>query len=177
MLDSKPEKHNKVSSSESSCGIVLPYRELDWNSLSEAELPPPQYYRRTKKSSKITGSSNTTEAKPPSLVLSLLKPHKILLASKEMCDLLGYGEAEMRGRSLNMLQGPKTNASALSAAIKNTGLMSTVQLSTSLYTIDGSERPVFAICVPYLSEYGELAGCKLQTTPANDISSEDITEK
>lgn len=154
------------------CGIVVPYRELED---AEVELPPPQYYRRSRaEGPKEWAQSEKIPKTPPTLVLSLLKPHKILFASAEMCELLGYEEAELKGRSLNMIQGPKTNSSALTAAIKNTGLLSSGEVTTMFYASDGSERQITAACVPYLSDSGDLAGCTLQLTSDAVLEAEDI---
>ncbi len=82
-----------------------------------------------------------------------------------MCNFLGFRTEEMIGRSLNLLHGPKTDAKALTGAIKNTGLLTSAQFFTTLYSRDGSELGISALCVPYFGEGGVLSGCKLQLLP------------
>ena len=105
----------------------------------------------------------------PTVVVSLVKPHKILTTSTATCDLLGFGAEEMMGRSLNLLHGPKTDVKAVMGAIKNTGLLSTANFSTIMYARDGSERSIRALCIPYFGEGGVLAGCKLQLLPEDYV--------
>ena len=155
------------------CRISVPYLELEESKLSlEDELPPPKYYCRSKPC-----QTEVTIKKPavrlPTLILSLLKPHKILAVSKETCELMGYKEDEMLGRSVSILQGPKTDKAGLCAAIKNTGVLSSGDFSTVIYARDGSELNITATLVPYYADGGQLAGCKLQllleTTEIDDV--------
>jgi hypothetical protein len=101
----------------------------------------------------------------PTVVLSLVKPHKIISISTQMCDFFGFEEAEIVGRSFNLLQGPKTDVQAVTGAIKNTGVLISAQFATSLYARNGSELYTNASCVPYFAGGGVLAGCKLQLLP------------
>ena len=162
------EGTNFMSSQEDDCGLAVFYNEDMIKPLScEVELPPPQYFHRNQSHSSPSGSHQKEHAKTnlPTAVLSLVKPHKVLSISTEMCDFLGFGAEEMMGRSLNLLHGPKTDAKALTSAIKNTGVLSSSQFSTTLYSRDGSERRINASCSPYFGEGGVLAGCKLQLLP------------
>ncbi len=84
-----------------------------------------------------------------------------------MCALLGFETEQMMGRSLNLLNGPKTDVKAVISAIKNTAALSAASFSTTLYARDGSELRISASCVPYFGEGGVLAGCKLQLLPEN----------
>jgi hypothetical protein len=154
-----------LSSQEDECRLAVSYDEVMMRPLSyEDELPPPQYYHRSKSHSSpsMTHQNPRAGKNLPTAILSLVKPHKILSISTEMCDFLGFGAEEMMGRSLNLLHGPKTDAKALTGAIKNTGLLSSAQFSTTLYSRDGSELRISGTCVPYFGEGGVLAGCKLQ---------------
>jgi hypothetical protein len=134
----------------------------------EHELPPPQYYHllsHSRSNSLISHQTEPAKRSLPTVVVSLVKPHKILTTSTATCDLLGFGAEEMMGRSLNLLHGPKTDVKAVMGAIKNTGLLSTANFSTIMYARDGSERSIRALCIPYFGEGGVLAGCKLQLLP------------
>ena len=163
--------------SDEDCRISVPYLELEGSKLSlEDELPPPKYYRR---STPCQNEVVTKKLAPklPTLILSLVKPHKILAVSKEACDFLGYGEEEISGRSVSMLQGPKTDTAGLCAAIKNTGVLSSGEFSTVIYARDGSELKIAAALVPYIADGGKLAGCKLQLILDNASESDDVVER
>jgi PAS domain S-box-containing protein len=138
----------------------------------EHELPPPQPYHllshsRSRASMRL--QREPAKRSLPTVVVSLVKPHKILSTSKSMCDVLGFGAEEVMGRSLNLLHGPKTDVRAVMGAIKNTETLSTANFSTIIYTRDGSELSIAASCVPYFGEGGVLAGCKLQLLPEDYV--------
>jgi PAS domain S-box-containing protein len=157
-----------IPSQEECCGLAVHYNEAQARPLTyDDELPPPQYYQRPQPHSSPSEPQQRQNAKRniPTAVLSLVKPHKVLSISKELCDFLGFEAEEMLGRSLNLLHGPKTDAKIVTSAIKNTGLLTSGHFSTTLYARDGSERSIRASCVPYFGEGGVLAGCKLQLLP------------
>ena len=126
------------------------------------ELPPPKYYTRSNDSGHDALDRSSEQQSLPTAVLSLIKPHKILSVSKEMCDITGFAADEMIGRSFNLIHGPKTDMRILNAAIKNAGLRLASQFSTSMYASDGSEMQISASCVPDVAEGDVLLGFKFQ---------------
>jgi hypothetical protein len=157
----------ECTNQEDSCELAVPYNEAMTKPLSrEDELPPPQYFNPSKYRCRPSMAHQRGSSKSlPTVVVSLVKPHKILTTSTATCELLGFGAEEIEGRSLNLLNGPKTDVKAVMGAIKNTGLLSHASFATTLYARDGSELSISASCVPYLAEGGVLAGCKLQLLP------------
>ena len=82
---------------------------------SEDEPPGPGLSRRP--------SSSRAESPPkPKAVISLVSPHKLLILDTVFCDLFGYSgrsEAEICGRTIKILQGPRTDLAAITCGIKN----------------------------------------------------------
>ena len=129
---------------------------------SEDEPPGPGLSRRP--------SSSRAESPPkPKAVISLVSPHKLLILDTVFCDLFGYSgrsEAEICGRTIKILQGPRTDLAAITCGIKNCAAGSTTRARLVLYDRDGGEIAAEATFSPYLSGLDSLAGCLLELTPS-----------
>jgi hypothetical protein len=157
-----------------SCRIAIPYREQQH--CIEDELPQPEYFIRSSSYMKNATELSVQMKNLPTALLSLVKPHKILSISKEMCTIVDFAADEITGRSLNLLYGPKTDMPALTAAIKNTGLLSSAQLSTSIYSRDGSEIQISASFAPFFADDGVLAGCTFKLLPAEHAPADSASD-
>ncbi len=140
--------------------LAVPYNEsdesvYDCTPKSESGLHEPTYYSRNKEKKKPAATG-------PTLVLSLLRPHKILSVSSDLCALFGFTVEELTGRTIKTIQGPTTDSGAITAAIKNTGVLTSSTLTTDLYTRDGSPLEIIIAASPLLADDGSLAGCTLQ---------------
>jgi PAS domain S-box-containing protein len=128
------------------CSLAVAYVELgvctddlDLNkSQLDSHLPPPCRFVDSRKSA-ATVTAPKVAAKA---VVSIQQPHKILTVSKDLCCLLGYSSEELCGRSIKILQGPKTDATFLHSAIKNAALLSSASQKTFIYARDGQEHEV-----------------------------------
>ena len=120
----------------SECSLAVHYRELDAAALSAgildssaapkpagvyqpstfkrpvnppsrmaATLPPPARFTNPR------GVTHYSSKKPEATaIVSLQVPHKILAVSEELLSLLGFSEPEMCGRSIKIIQGPRTDS-------------------------------------------------------------------
>ena len=77
---------------------------------ASSALPPPQPFVRV---TPLINFSATVDAQAP---------YRILTASNDLCSMLDLSVAEMQGRSLHILFGPETDASAVAWAIKTVGM-------------------------------------------------------
>ena len=111
MCDLECSAYLPIQHEEDFCGLSVYYNEAMPRLLTDDdELPPPQYYHLSQSQDSPSKPPQRVPAKMnlPTAVLSMVKPHKILSISTELCDFLGFGAEEMMGRSLNLLHGPKT---------------------------------------------------------------------
>jgi hypothetical protein len=143
------------------CNLVVPYVELgvgadDMDFFSSRKshgaecLPPPcrftgSHGRRVEKAPE----PERERSSPPKAIVSLHQPHKILTVSKELCTLLGYCSEELCGRTIKILQGPRTDASFFHSAIKNAALLCGATQRTFIYGRDSQEHEVCAECSKY----------------------------
>jgi hypothetical protein len=135
------------------------------------ELPPPVPYIKRKK---VTYDFDTSERcgdmvaalHPTSskvrAVVALQPPHSIFFVSEVFVKWLGYTPQELVGRSLNVLSGPKTDTSALHAAIKNAALLNFECIEAVVYSSAGVGHHVLVSCFPFMDMEGVLLGCSLE---------------
>jgi hypothetical protein len=147
------------------CDLHMPYAEVvtiagvsdipELNAAHDEEVPPALSIGRAKK---------PTVPKPKlNAVISLIAPHKLLILTKDFCNLFGYSiEAEICGRAVKILQGPRTDPSALSSAIKNCAAGSSLVRTIVLYGRDGNDIEVEASFSPYICGDESLAGCLME---------------
>ena len=96
-------------------------------------------------------------------IVSLLKPHKILAASNEFLNTVGFTSSQVCGRSISSIFGPRTDTVRIMAAIKNTGHLETTEVNTVLYASNGREVDLCATLRPHLVTSGRgIGGCLLQ---------------
>ena len=117
-------------------------------------LPPPTRFRRSKP---VPATSDDTI-----ITVSADKCPKIIRVATELSQRFGYEPSEICGRSLNILQGPKTDSKALHHAIKSACVFCPAALPLSLYSREGAERTMTVSCWPITSGDGEVTGCSLQ---------------
>ncbi len=155
-----------VSASE--CDLKMPYAEIvtiagvsDIPILSGQEMeevpPAPSSGRRPK----------TARPKPkPRAVVSLVSPHKLLMLSKDFCELFGFSvESEICGRAVKILQGPRTDPDLVVSAIKNAAMASTTCTNVVLYDREGTDIELEIKFSPYMSGDEALAGCLMELSP------------
>ena len=85
-------------------------------------------------------------------VIPLVSPHKLLVLDKGFCDLFGYSgrsEAEICGRAIKSLQGPRTDPAATTCGINNCAAGFTTRVRLVLYDRDGREFGVDETFSPY----------------------------
>ena len=104
-------------------------------------------------------------------MISLSEPHTFQSVSHDLCALFDLAPEQMRGRSIKMLQGPRTNAAALSAAIKAARLQQRSTVPVTAYRRDGSECVVVVSCSARVGEDGEVDGLSLDFVPLSGCSS------
>jgi hypothetical protein len=97
------------------------------------------------------------------VIISLLKPHKILAVSDGFLNMVGFSSSQVCGRSMNTFFGPETDTTDIIAAIKNTGHLKTTELSIVLYTSSGRRMDLSAAFSPLGGRSGDcLRGCLLR---------------
>ena len=105
--------------------------------------------------------SNTMSA--AKALVSLTSPHKLLIITKEFCDLFGYSaDSEICGRALKTLVGPRTDLSALAAGMQSVAMIEVACYSLALYNRNGEDVKVEVTFSPYMSDSETLAGCLLE---------------
>ncbi len=167
LTDESSASATDVSASE--CDLKMPYAEIvtiagvsDIPMLSGQEMeevpPAPSSGRRSK----------TAMPKPkPRAVVSLVSPHKLLMLSKDFCELFGFSvESEICGRAVKVLHGPRTDTGLLVSAIKNAAVMvSTTCTNVVLYDREGTDIELEIKFSPYMSGDEALAGCLIELSP------------
>jgi hypothetical protein len=168
---------DKVSASAdvnaSECDLKMPYSEIvviagvsDIPLLyghTDDEVPPAPSRGR---------HSKICAPKPqPKAVVSLVSPHKLLMLSKDFCDLFGFSiESEICGRPVKILHGPRTDPSGFISGIKDSALSSTTIRTLVLYARDGKDIELEVRFSPYLGGDDVLAGCLLEMSPVSNTN-------
>ena len=150
------------------CDLNLPYAEaVTIAGVSDIPVLHPTVDEEAPPALSRTRNRKPAVAKPKlNAVVSLIAPHKLLILSKDFCDLFGYAvEAEICGRAVKILQGPRTDPCALSSAIKSCAAGTSSARNVVLYDRDGNDIEVEASFSPYLSGDESLAGCLLEVSP------------
>ena len=131
----------------------------DIEQLSEClnQLPPPEPLVVSKRQPPAGAYSR----RAASASVSLTAPHCLLSVSKPLCQLLGYEEEELSGRTIRILQGPKSNPKAFTSAIKSAALSTCRTERTTIYDKEGKELDATISCSPFFGADGMLAGCKM----------------
>ena len=102
-------------------------------------------------------------------LVSLTSPHKLLIVTKEFCDLFGYFvDSEICGRALKTLVGPRTDLSAVLSGMQSVAMIDIACFSLALYNRDGEEVKVEVTFSPYMSDSETLSGCLLDVVPMID---------
>ncbi len=97
------------------------------------------------------------------VIVSLVKPHKILAVAADILNMAEFTSGQICGRSINVLFGPRTDVSSVNAAIKNTALGQSSTIDTVLSSSTGADLHVTATLSPYhRPSDGSLGGCLLQ---------------
>ena len=104
-------------------------------------------------------------------VITPNEPYKFMSVSDELAALFDFAPEQMRGRSIKMLQGPRTNAPRLGAAIKSARLHHTSEVQLSAYSRNGSELSLVISCSPHCDAGGETDGVELKFLPVCDCTS------
>ena len=103
-------------------------------------------------------------------VASLNYPHKLLIVTRDFCELFGYTamDSEICGRDLKTLFGPRTDPAAVSQGMQSAAMIETASHCVALYTRDGDCLEVEATFSPYMSDEETLAGCLLDLRAVAD---------
>ena len=104
------------------------------------------------------------------LIVTFEARHKILLTEGATQCVLGYSEELLRGRTLNVLQGPRTDPARLSSAIKLSSFCITSSLQMDLYDCDGRCRTLLVTCQPFFGFEGTAEACKLSFESSQAIT-------
>jgi hypothetical protein len=103
-------------------------------------------------------------------LVSLASPHRLLIITKEFCDLFGYSaDSEICGRALKTLVGPRTDLSALAAGMQSVAMIEVACYNLALYNRNGEDVKVEVTFSPYMSDSETLAGCLLDLVPITEI--------
>jgi hypothetical protein len=103
-------------------------------------------------------------------LVSLASPHRLLIITKEFCDLFGYSaDSEICGRALKTLVGPRTDLAALGAGMQSAASMEVACYNLALYNRNGEDVKVEVTFSPYMSDSETLAGCLLDLVPITEI--------
>ncbi len=100
-----------------------------------------------------------------SAVISLSEPHKFMSVSDEICALFNFAHDQIHGHSIEILQGPKTDTTLLSAAIKAAQMGQHCTVPLTIYRRDGSECDVTISCCAHIGEDGEVDGLRMDFRP------------
>ena len=136
-------------------------------------LPPPMSFKTyLKHRSELahTKSKSVTSA----IVVSPSKPHKILSVSNEISNIFDFPQDTLCGRSIRVFQGPKSDAAALDAAIRRSGIQGVQNLAFIFYTSSGVEYETNLRCVPLFQKNGKMYGCSLLISMRNQHIFKDI---
>ena len=98
---------------------------------------------------------------PATIFVSLQAPHRISAYSFNDEVLLGYSMELLRGRSIKIFHGPKTEITKLTAAIKNSALNTPVSVELDLYDRDGICHRVAVACTPFCGAGGAPVACRI----------------
>ena len=133
-------------------------------------LPSPIKFARKK----ILSTGTFTQFCCHGILLSLIKPHKIIEVSADFLRLFGFNSNQIRGHSLMALFGPLTNSISVSAAIKNTGNLLSSEMKTILYASSGQELNISATFVPFKNTLdGSIGGCLMRVDYVFSVESGD----
>ncbi len=97
----------------------------------------------------------------PYVVVTFYSPHRISAHSQGEETILGCSVDLLRGRSIQIFQGPKSDWLQLSAAIKNAELKTPVTIEMDLYDIHGKCERKLVGCTPVCNAGGKPLGCRV----------------
>ena len=106
-------------------------------------------------------------------LISLASLHRLLIVTKEFCELLGYSvDSEICGRALKMLVGPRTDLSAIASGLQCAAMINVAHRCIGLYNQDGDCMMMEVTFSPYMSDRETLACCLLEV-----VSIQNLTEQ
>jgi hypothetical protein len=163
LTDEASASATNVSASE--CDLKMPYFEII--TIAGVSDIPILYGQETEEvpsaPSSVRRSKAETPKSKPKAIVSLVSPHKLLMLSKDFCDLFGFSvESEICGRAVKILQGPRTDSGLLVSAIKNAAMGMTTCTNVVLYDREGADIELEIKFSPYMSGDDMLAGCLLE---------------
>ena len=124
-------------------------------------MPPPMSFK-----SYIKHRSELAQSKAKTLrsaiIVSPSKPHSILSISEGIADFLHFTRDELSGRTIRVLQGPKSNPTALDAAIKASVIDGVKRVPFVFYSSSGAECEAIVNCAPLFEENAKICGCTLE---------------
>ena len=103
-----------------------------------------------------------------SVDVSASKPHRILSAPDQFLKLLEYSRDEVIGRSINLLQGPRSDAGRLESGICEVWKLDLSCFTFTLYSRTGFEHIVDVQCLPLVDADGKITGSTLQIQALGD---------
>lgn len=104
-------------------------------------------------------------------LISMTSPHKLLIVTKEFCDLFGYcADSEICGRALKTLFGPRTDISAVASGLQSVATIDDASYYIALYNCNGEDINMRVNFTPYMTDSQTLAGCLLELVPGETSS-------
>jgi hypothetical protein len=138
------------------CASEDPFSASKFRENFNGELPPPSKFSRSE-------STQTEICCRRGAIVSLLQPHKILAVAPDILSIAEFSSSQIRGRSINVLFGPRADVAPLNSAIKNTAHGQSSTIDTVLCTSAGADLHVTVTFSPYHRPTDRcLGGCRLQ---------------
>ena len=107
---------------------------------------------------------------PCVMIVSIDPPYVILeVRSARNKKILGFGEDTLRGCSIQIFQGPKTDANLMTSVIADCKSFKTSTIQIDLYDKLKQRHKILAILSPHSDALGVIVGCMLSIEPSRAI--------
>lgn len=110
------------------------------------------------------------------IVVTLNAPHRISQYKIDEGPILGYDMKNLRGKCLQIFQGPRSDSRELTAAIKNSALNHSMSIEMNLYDASGVCRRMLIQCSPFCGPCGTPVACRLAFSPVSTEMDCDLPE-
>ena len=99
-----------------------------------------------------------------SVVVSFTAPHRISTYYSDQDSVLGYSRDLLRGRTIKLFFGPKTDETRILAAIKKCAELNTTIANTAVYDIYGECIKSSLTFSPFCGSGGMPVACRVSFT-------------